>query len=169
MKKVLCSAVMVAGLMFVGCSTTTPQQQFAKPMLEKYDNLPSWVKEYGDIDTAVGSAMYMGQNYIQQQTEAIAVAKMNLTQKLSSKVDSMIKQYYQNKGIVKTNNSQVSVQVSSSLVKNVKVVDTYVADDGELFVKIEAYSTNLLEIIKNDDSESLFDELDRRVGNVKSN
>ncbi len=168
MKKVLLSAAMIAGLMFVGCSTTTSQQQFAKPMLEKHNDLPSWVVEDDDILSAVGSALYIGQSYSQQRTEAIAVAKMNLSQKLSSKVDSMIKQYYQNKGIVKSNNSQVSVQVSSALLQNTKVVDTYVSDDGELFVKIEAYHTNLLEIIKNDDSEALFNELDLRVGNAKS-
>lgn len=160
MKNLILSSVVVAGLLLSGCGSKTPAQERANAMIEKYNDLPKWVIENNDIDSAVGSAPSMGQTYMQQQMEAISVAKMNLSQQLYSKVTSMVKNYYEREGgVSKDYNAQVSIQVAKMLVESASIVDTYVSEDGELFVKVKAKSTNLLEAIKADNKEALFNEL----------
>ena len=128
----------------LGCSTKqeTIKNQYGKEILSKHESLPSWITEPDDSTfTAIGSATYKGQSYFYIKNEAVALAKMALAQKLQTKVQAMTRTDFQTTGIqteavLGELSKQVSSQVSVQNLSGVKVLKTFIAPDGEFFVKV---------------------------------
>jgi len=147
-------------LLFTGCSQKSPYGQDVGELQNKHEDLPKWVLSDSDDYSAVGSASYKGQSYIHQRNEAVATARMNLVNKIEIKVDSLTRVFYQatgqgsnlsekNLATIDEVSKQVTSQVSSLYLRGSKAVDTYIADDGEMFVKVEVDPNINLSILEN--------------------
>jgi hypothetical protein len=135
----------IVGLtLFTGCSSKNEslKNAYGKELQAKHDSLPSWVTDKDDSPfTAIGSATYKGQSYFYIKNEAIALAKMALAQKLQTKVQAMTRTYFQTTGIQTESvlgevSKQVSSQVTVQNLSGVMVLKTFIAPDGEFFVKV---------------------------------
>jgi outer membrane murein-binding lipoprotein Lpp len=144
MRSLIFASVVSTAIMFSGCSSKSPYNESISTLKSKHNSLPSWVN-IESTNTAVGSSTYKGQSYGFQKNEAIAIAKMNLSNKIAAKTDSLIKTFYQATGAKQGKKSiaqideltkQISTQVSSTIISGVEVKDVYIAEDGEMFVKI---------------------------------
>jgi len=147
--------IMVAiSSVFIGCSTKQEgiKKHYAQEIISKHENLPSWITEPDDSPfSAIGSATYKGQSYFYVKNEAIALAKMALAQKLQTKVQAMTRTYFQTTGVQTEStlaelSKQVSSQVSVQNLSGVKVLKTFITNDGEFFVKVAINPSDLQSI-----------------------
>ena len=127
-----------------GCSSKqeSMKKSYGQEIIAKHESLPSWITEPDDSPfTAIGSATYKGQSYFYIKNEALALAKMALAQKLQTKVQALTRTYFQTTGVqteavLGELSKQVSSQVSVQNISGAKVLKTFIAPDGEFFVKI---------------------------------
>ncbi|MCL4432950.1 MAG: hypothetical protein M1300_11655 [Epsilonproteobacteria bacterium] len=93
-----------------------------------------------NVLSAVGSARYKNQTYMQQQAEAKLSASAELAGKLQKMINTTMKAYHQSTG---QNDAeledvfrQVSTSIASETLSGVVVQKVHVSDDGEMFVKV---------------------------------
>lgn len=143
MKKTLLLSLVVAGLVFSGCSSkeANVRQERVQNFNKMYADLPEWATKDTSSFSAVGSAINRGQSFSHLRAEAIMLAKASLVQKISSKVDSMEKSYYGTAGLGKDSELEEvtktsSMSLASQTLNGVIVTNTYVSEGGELFVEV---------------------------------
>lgn len=137
------AALSLAAILVSGCSTKEPSVAKSEPsvLIAKHASLPSWVNdEDKNILSAVGSARYKNQTYMQQQAEAKLLASADLAQKLEKMINTVMKSYHQSTGQNDAQLEDVFRQVSSSIasetLSGVVVQKVHVSEDGEMFIKV---------------------------------
>ncbi len=129
-----------------GCSNKQPQpktKSYSQQCHMDGKEAPSWVcnggANMGGGIYAMGSAEANPIGYSFQLTEAKAAARDALARQLQVKVNNMFKQFQATTGIGKNQTADkatqnVSKQVSSQVLSNSKVIDTWKSPKGVLFV-----------------------------------
>ena len=107
-------------------------------------NAPKWVCNGGsDLKNgiyAVGSAPYVG-DMSAQRTEAMAVARDELSREISLKVQNMVKTYVSDIGVGKDKKLQrvvdiVSRQITNNILRGSKIIQTWISPKKEMFVLV---------------------------------
>lgn len=137
------ATLLLATILMSGCSSKEPTVAKQEPsvLIAKHAALPSWVNdEDKNVLSAVGSARYKNQTYMQQQAEAKLSASAELAGKLQKMINTTMKAYHQSTG---QNDAeledvfrQVSTSIASETLSGVVVQKVHVSDDGEMFVKV---------------------------------
>lgn len=132
-----------AAIILAGCSSKEVAPKKAEPtvLIQKHESLPSWVNsEDGDLLSAVGSARYKNQTYLQQKAEAQLSASGELAAKIEKRINTLMKSYHQSTGQADATLEDVFKQTSSSIasqtISGLIVKDVFIAKDGEMFVKV---------------------------------
>ena len=138
MNKTIYSLALMIMLFNSGCSTQTANLDSQK----KYEDLPSWVLNDNSLYTGIGSAKQKGQSFTSQTQEAVTLAKMSLSQKISTHINSTVQiQAHSTQSNLKEDKFEKSMnllttQNSSNILNGAFVSKTYIAKDGELFVQV---------------------------------
>lgn len=136
-----------------GCASSNPPK-LPEPsaLLKKHKDLPNWVNDDAGMYVAVGSARFKGQTYIQQKMEAELIANGELAMKIEKRLDALAKAYHRSTGQSQSYNEDVFKSVISSVtsqtLSGIKHKEVYVADDGEMFVKVELDPEYLSQFLK---------------------
>lgn len=132
-----------AAIILGGCSSkeVTPKKAEPTVLIEKHESLPAWVNsEDSDLLSAVGSARYKNQTYMQQKAEAQLSASGELAAKIEKRINTLMKSYHQSTGQSDATLEDVFKQTSSSIasqtISGLVVKDVFVAKDGEMFVRV---------------------------------
>jgi len=157
MKKVLIGFG-IGLLLFSGCSSVNPTPKEPQCQIQG-EKAPSWVCNGGSSLKggifAVGSAESSPLGIGFQREEAVAAARDVLAREIGLKVKNMFKRYLSSTGIGKNQTAErvateVSKQVSNQVLHGSKLLKTWVAKNGVMYVLVGIKDNDKLkETIKN--------------------
>ena len=133
-----CFAAILIILLFSGCIQPAPAPE--KPAAEK-ETLPAWVSnpQSGGMLRAVGSSPVNFQGVYTQRLQAMADARDKLSHIIKVYITSVFESELESRGEKLTQKSIKNItELSNILMKESYQVDAYVANDGRLYVLVEA-------------------------------
>ena len=146
MKKLILP-VAAALFIFTGCANNQPKPQKTNFYQCKINGqaAPQWVCDGGATMEGgifgVGSAPKSPLGMSFQRNEAVAQARDELARQLKVKVENMIKNYMSSTGVGNNQtaervSTQVSKQLTSQVLEGSKLLKTWIANDGTMYVLV---------------------------------
>ncbi|OQX57188.1 MAG: hypothetical protein B5M52_07905 [Helicobacteraceae bacterium 4484_230] len=143
-----CFAAILTMLIFGGCVSSTPAP---KKTVVKQEVLPGWVlhPQSGGALRAVGSSPVNFQGTYIQRLEAMADARDKLSHAIKVYITSVFESRLEANGNELTHESRKSItELSNIIMKESYQVDAYVANDGRLYVLVEASDSTIAPLLK---------------------
>jgi hypothetical protein len=180
MKKFVFSSALICAALLTGCSSKKPLPgipQTAQCVINS-QKAPVWICTGGNVKgyyTAVGSAPKTPLGFSFQKTEAVSAARDALAREISIRVKNMFKRFESNTGVKNNLVSEkvvqnVSKQISDVTMRNSKILTTWQAKDGTLFVLVGVPKNDVKSAVKTavysqqkKDAKTNWKELDKAI------
>ena len=143
-----------AGLLIIsmsGCGSNQPKPEQKQVLQEEFDNrckiggelAPKWVCTpfADDVIAELGSAQKTKAGYSFQRRKALADGRANLTQQIETLVKDKVENFARTTGGVNNEtadmvSTQVSKQVAKATLRGSKQVDSWVSENGTMYVLV---------------------------------
>jgi len=143
-----CFTAILAILLFGGCVSSTPAPE---KLSVKKEVLPQWISKPQSEGAlrAVGSSPVNFQGTYIQRSEAMADARDKLSHTIKVYITSVFESRLEADGDKLTHESVKNItELSNIMMKESYQVDAYVADDGRLYVLVEASDNTIAPLLK---------------------